>query len=75
VIAEGIDRAANKAVPPRSGKVQWCAIKRCVCLLRATAQPAAGVHDALRIKQIAMKLWPALCFSVALLPNAVLTHD
>jgi hypothetical protein len=23
IAAEGIDRAANKAEPPRSGKVQW----------------------------------------------------
>jgi len=75
LIAEGIDHAASKAVPPRRGKVQWCVIKRCVCLSRATAAPAAGVHDALRIEEIAMKLWPALCFSVALLPNAVLAQD
>jgi copper(I)-binding protein len=26
-------------------------------------------------EEIAMKLWPALCFSVALLPNAVLAQD
>jgi periplasmic copper chaperone A len=41
----------------------------------ATVAPAAGVHDALRIEEMAMKLWPALCFSVALLPNAVLAQD
>ena len=43
VIGEGIDRAANKAVPPRSAKVQWCATKRCICLSRATA--TCGRHS------------------------------
>ena len=36
---------------------------------------SAGIHDGLRIEGIAMNLWPALCFSVALLPNAVLAQD
>jgi periplasmic copper chaperone A len=39
-----------------------------------TAKPAVGAHDALANKEIAMKLWPALCLSLALLPNTVLAQ-
>jgi copper(I)-binding protein len=42
---------------------------------RARRRLVAGAHDALRIEEIAMNLWPALCFSLALLPNALLAHD